>query len=142
MNRKPDFFQKCINLNSHIALSKFTGAEKFREIEKDTIVLLSYQVNEAFCCTKGLYEMKTKERSRKPIFVLIITLMLSRIFSEALTSISNKHKYTTFTKSPPASLLHCIEYILNHSSGKCRDSLTTAALSFTKSTFLFTIFIH
>ena len=30
------------------------------EIEKDTIVLLSYQVNQAFCGTKGLYKMKNK----------------------------------------------------------------------------------
>ena len=27
-------------------------------IKKDTIVLSGNQVNEAFCCTKGLYEMK------------------------------------------------------------------------------------
>ena len=47
-------------------------------------------------------------------------------------SISHKHNYKTFTKSPVASLLHCIENILNYSSGKCRDSLTMAFLSFTK----------
>ena len=63
--------------------------------------------------------------------VLIITLMLSRIFSEAFMSITNNHNHKTFTKSPPASLLHFIENILNHSSGKCGDSLTMAALSFT-----------
>ena len=68
--------------------------------------------------------------------------MLSRIFSEALLSISNKHNYKTFTKSPPASLEHSIENILNHSSGKCPDSLTIAALSFAKSSGLCTIFIH
>ena len=28
-------------------------------------------------------------------------------------------------------LLHCIGNILSHSSGKCRDALTMAALSFT-----------
>ena len=54
--------------------------------------------------------------------------------------VSNKHNYKTFTKSPPASLVHCIENILNHSSGKCGDSLTMAALSFTQSTCLCTIF--
>ena len=49
-------------------------------------------------------------------------------------SISNKHNHTTFTKSPPASLLHCIENILNHSSWKCRNFPSLmAALSFTKS---------
>ena len=41
-----------------MALYKFTGAQQFREIEKDTIVLL----NEAFCCTKGLCEMKNVPR--------------------------------------------------------------------------------
>ena len=68
--------------------------------------------------------------------------MLSRIFSEALMSISNKHNYKTFTKSPPGSLSHCIENVLNHSSRKCSDSLTMAALSFTKSTGLCKIFVH
>ena len=53
---------------------------------------------------------------------------------------NNKHNYKTFAKSPPASLLHCIEKILNHSSGKCGDYLTMAALSFTR--FASTIFIH
>ena len=57
-------------------------------------------------------------------------------------SISNEHSYKMFTKSLPASLLHCIEKILSHSFGKCRDSLTMAALSFTKSTGLHTVFIH
>ena len=51
-------------------------------------------------------------------------------------AITNKHKYKIFTKSPPSSLLHCIKNILDHSSGKCHDSLTMAALSFTKSTSL------
>ena len=38
-------------------------------------------------------------------------------------SLSDKHNYKTFTESLPASLLRCIESILNHLSGKCRDSL-------------------
>ena len=57
--------------------------------------------------------------------------MLSRIFGEPLTSISDKHNYKTFSKSPPASLVHCIENILGNSSGKCRDSQTTADMSCT-----------
>ena len=57
-------------------------------------------------------------------------------------SLSNKHNYKSFTKSQPASLSHFIQNILNHSSGKCGDSLTIAALSFIKSTGLCTIFIH
>ena len=75
-------------------------------------------------------------------FVLIITLMLSRIFSEAVMFISDKRNLKTFTESLPASLSHCIENILNHSPEKCCNSLTMAALSFTKSTGLCTIFIH
>ena len=64
--------------------------------------------------------------------------MLSRIFSEHFNvSIGNKHNYKTFTKSTSVTFL---ENVLNHSSGKCQDSLTTAALSVTKSTC--TIFIH
>ena len=45
--------------------------------------------------------------------------MYSRIFGEPLRSISNKHNYKAFSKSPPASLVHCIENVLSHTSGKC-----------------------
>ena len=71
--------------------------------------------------------------------------MLSRISSEPFMSINNKYNYKTFSKSPHASLLHCIGNILSHLSGKWRDSLTMAALRFTNggSEFhLYTIFIH
>ena len=60
-------------------------------------------------------------------------------------SISNKHRHKTFSKSHPASLLHCIGKILSYSSGKWRDSLTMAALSFTNGCSVFhlgTILIH
>ena len=57
--------------------------------------------------------------------------MSSRISSEPLMPIINKHNYKTFSKSHPASLIHCIENVLNHSSGKWCDSLTMDALSFT-----------
>ena len=46
-------------------------------------------------------------------------------------SINNDHNYNTFSKSPPASLVHCNGNVLSHSSEKCRDSLAIAALSFT-----------
>ena len=85
-------------------------------------------------CTRKLREILVSY-----FFVLIITLLL-RIFGEALMSISNKHNYATFTKSPPASLLHRIKN--SHSSGKCCDLLKMAALSFTKSHGPCTIFIH
>ena len=42
-------------------LSRITEAKKFREFERDAIVLLSYRV-------KGLYEMKNLERYRHHIF--------------------------------------------------------------------------
>ena len=83
---------------------------------------------------------KLREISVSYLFLLIIALMLSRVFNEPLPSISDKHNYKTFAKSPPVSLLHDIENILNFSWGKCHDSLTMAALSFTKSTGLCTIF--
>ena len=59
-------------------------------------------------------------------------------------SISSKHNYKTFTKTPAASLLHvlCFKNILNHSSGKCLDSLTMAALNFARSTGLCITFVH
>ena len=57
-------------------------------------------------------------------------------------SISDEHNQKTFTKSPPASLLHYIKNILNQSSGKCHDFLTMAALSVTKLTGICTVFIH
>ena len=58
-------------------------------------------------------------------------------------SISNKQGYKTkSSKIQVVSLLHCIKNILNHLSGKCHDSLTMAALSFTKSTGLCIIFIQ
>ena len=55
-----------------------------------------------------------------------------------LMSLSSKQNYKTFSKSLPASLLHCIENVLSHLSGKCHDSLTMAALSFTFVQYLFT----
>ena len=51
--------------------------------------------------------------------------MLSRISSEPLMSISSKHSYKTFSKSPSAF-------------GKWRNSLTMVALSFTIVKYLFT----
>ena len=37
---------------------------------EETTVLLSYEVKEAFCCTKGLYEMKNYKRGISIIFLL------------------------------------------------------------------------
>ena len=88
---------------------------------------------------------KLREVSVSDIFVRRVTLMLSRIFSEPLMSVSNKQNYKTFSKSRTASLLHCIGNILSHLSGKWRDFLTMTALSFTNGCSEFhlcTIFIH
>ena len=59
--------------------------QKFREFKRHTIVLLSYQVNEAFFFSKGLYEMKDKnlERYWYRLFVELIirpTLLLRRFW--------------------------------------------------------------
>ena len=71
--------------------------------------------------------------------------MLSRISSDPLMSISNKHSNKTFSKSPFVSLIHCIGNILSHSFGKWQNSLTMVAASFTNGCSEFhhcKIFIH
>ena len=142
MNRQ--IFRKMHQFKAAILLYLSSVAHKKLMKLEDTIVLLNYQVNVAFCCTKGLYEMeKLREVLVSYVFVRRITLMLSRISSEPL--ISNKHKYKTFSKSPTASLLHCVGNILSYSSEKWYDSLTVAALSFTNGCSEFhlcTIFIY
>ena len=74
---------------------------------KEAIVLLGYQVNEDIGFTNGFYERKTKREISIKLFVLIITLMLAKTFSEALMSIRNKQNYKTFTKSRSSSK-HCL----------------------------------
>ena len=146
MDRRHNFLEKCTNLKPAILLyQRSLKCRNFRELDKDTIALLSYQVDKVFCCTKDLHMMKNQERYwyYTSHFMLIITLMLLRIVSEALTSMSNTHNYKTFTKSPPASLLDYIENILNHSCGKCCRSLKIAVLSLKSQLALIcTIFIH
>ena len=51
-------FRKMHRFKTAILLYLSSMESKIHEIEKDTIVILSCQVNEAFCCTKGLYETK------------------------------------------------------------------------------------
>ena len=117
------------------------------KLKKTQLFCLVIKLAKPFAVFPRLYQMLMRDENLREvsvlnIFVLIITLMLSRIFSEALISISNKHSYKIFTESRPTSFLHCVENILNHSSGKCRDSLTMAALSFTNSAGFCTVFIH
>ena len=65
---------------------------------------------------KLVRDEKLREVSVSYFFVWRITLMLSRISGEPLMSISNKYNCKTFSKSPTASLLYCIENILSLSS--------------------------
>ena len=117
-------------------------SKKFVKLKKTQLFCLVINEIKPFAVPKGCARWKIKKGIDIIFFVLIITLMLLRIFSETLMCISNKQNYKTFTKGPPAFLLHCIENILNHSSGKSRDSLKMVALSFIKPTGLYTIFIH
>ena len=133
------FFRKCTNLKQPYCFTKVHWSIKLKKTQLFYFIVI--KSTKPFAVTKACMRWKNQERYRYHFFVVIITLLL-RIFSKALMSKSDKHNYKTFTKSPPAPFLHCIENILNHSSGKCRDSLTMAALSFTMSTSLCTIFIH
>ena len=78
MTNNAIFSKNALDTSSHIDLSEFTGECKFHEFERYATVLLRHEVNEAFCCTKGLYKMKNQERYRYHFFELIITLLLRR----------------------------------------------------------------
>ena len=78
---------------------------------KKKIVLLSYQINEhqGLAGDEKLRDVSISYFFRT--FVLRITLMLSRTFSEPLMSVSNKHNYKTFSESPPAFLLYFLKSV-------------------------------
>ena len=57
-DRRPDFFRKMHQFKAAILLSQSSLGRKNLMQLKETIVLLSYQINEAFSCTKGLFEVK------------------------------------------------------------------------------------
>ena len=70
--------------SSHIALTVHWSVKISWNCKRHHC-LLSYQVNQAFGVGKVMYEMKYKQRYRYHLFfVLIITLLLSRIFSSQL----------------------------------------------------------
>ena len=147
MNRQPGFFEECTNFKVAILLyQSWLERKNFVNLKKTQLLYLVNKFTKPYEKPKAYQRLvrdeKLREGSVPCFFVLIITLMLWRNISEAFMSISKKHNHKTFTRNPPASLLHCIENILNRSSGKCRDSLIMAALIFTKSTGLGTIFIH
>ena len=111
------------------------------KLKKTQLFHLVIKLMKPFVAPRLVRDEELRELSVSYFFVRRITLMmLSRISSEPLMSISNKHNNKTFSKSPHASLLHCIGNILSHSSGsgKWRDSLTMAALSFTNGCSEFT----
>ena len=68
MTDDPIFSEKFTNLKQPYCFIKVHWSVKFRKIEKETIVLISYQVGEAFCCFKDLYEMKNLSRGIGIIF--------------------------------------------------------------------------
>ena len=114
------------------------------KLKKTQLLYLVIKLTKPLVYQRLVRDEKLREVLVSYFFVLIITLILPRIFSEALMSISNKHNYKNFNKKvlAPASLLHYTENILNQPSRKCRDCVTMTALSFTKSTGLSTIFVH
>ena len=57
-DRRPVFFKIFTNLKQQYCFIKVHWSIKVSWYWKYTIVLLSYEVNEAFCCTKGLCERK------------------------------------------------------------------------------------
>ena len=119
--------------------------KNFMKLQKIQFFYLVIKLMKPLLYQELVRNEKLRDVSLSYFVVRRITLMLSRISSEPLMSISNKHNYKTFSKRPTASLLHCIGNILSHSSGKWRDSLTVAGLSFTNRCFEFhlcTIFIH
>ena len=112
--------------------------KNFMKLKTRQLFYLVIKLMKPFAVPRACNDEKLREVSLSYFFVRRIILMLSRISSEQLMSISNKHNYKTFSKSPPASLLHYIGNSLRHSSGKWRNSLTMAALSFTFTQYLFT----
>ena len=84
-DRRLDFFKNALLSSSHIALLNFTGALKFREILRDTIFLICYQVSHACCVTKGMYEIK--ETSVLVIYILLVliaTIVIENLKSDNL----------------------------------------------------------
>ena len=77
-----------------------------------------------------------REVSVSYFFLMIITLMLWRVFSEALTSSGYKHKNKTFRQKVllHLSYLALKTYWIIHLGNQRHDSLTMAVLSFTKVT--------
>ena len=120
MNKQPGFSKKCTDLMLYLSSME---RRNFMKLKKTQLFYLAIKLMKPFAVPRACTKWKTKRG----------TLVFSRISSEPLESISNKHNCKTFSKSPTASLSHCIGNIFSHSSGKWSDSLIMAALSFTTS---------
>ena len=105
------------------------------------IAVLGCQVKEDWLFQRLARDEKLREVSVSNFFMLAITLIIIDIIIRVTnTELQNFHKKSFIIKTllihiyaSLASLLHWIKTILNHSSRKCHDILTVAALSFTKS---------
>ena len=82
---------------SSLERKRFVKLKK-RQLFYLVIKLSSLLLHQGFVGDEKLRDVSVFFRT----FVLRITLMLSRIFSEPLMSVSNKHNYKTFSESPPA----------------------------------------
>ena len=103
------------------------------KLRKTQLFYLVNKSTEAFCHTRLVRDEKLEEVPVSSFFRADnYTDVMENLHSvRHFMSLSNKHNYKSLTKGPTASLLLCIKNILNQSV-KCLDSLTMAALSFTK----------
>ena len=69
MNRRHNFLEKCTNLKPAILLyQRSLKCKNFRELDKDTIALLSYQVNKVL-----LYQRLAQDEKLREVLVLYIS---------------------------------------------------------------------
>ena len=70
MNRQHNVLEKCTNLKPAILLyQRSLKCRNFRELDKDTIALLSYQVNKVFL----LYQRLAQDEKLREALVLYIS---------------------------------------------------------------------
>ena len=104
MNRQLDFLKMHRFKVAILLYLSLMESKNFMKLKKTELFYLGIKLMKSF----AVPDERLREVSVLYFFVQRITLMLSTISSEPLMSISNKHNYTTFSKSPPAFLLHCI----------------------------------
>ena len=108
MNRQPNFGK--LHWFKAAILLYLSSMERvnFVNLQETQLVYLVIKLMKHFAVPRACTRRKIKRGIGIIFFVLNITLMLSRMSCEPLMSISNKHNYKAFSKSPPASLTHCI----------------------------------